>query len=66
MIVSNVRVKIKFYTVLDETMLFRALLDRDFLSYPSLRVILKHPVEIVNVESVNCIMQIDYREIEND
>lgn len=34
--VGNTCVRIKFYTVPDETMAFRALLGRDFLKYPFL------------------------------
>jgi len=35
---ESVRVKVKFYTVPDDTMVYKVLLGRDFLSCPSLRI----------------------------
>jgi len=44
--VKDVRIKIKFYTVLDETMSFSVLLGRDFIACPSIRVMLGESVDI--------------------
>jgi len=48
-----VRIKVKFYAVPDETMGYKVLLSRDFLSCPSLRVTLGDVVKIENADEAN-------------
>ena len=51
--IQGVRTKIKFYTVPDNTMAYKVLLGRDFLTCPLLRITLGDVVEIENVEETS-------------
>lgn len=51
--IRGVRTKIKFYTVPDDTMAYKVLLERDFLVCPSLSITLDENIEIEAAEKTN-------------
>lgn len=53
-------VHIKFYTVLDSTMVYKGLLGRDFLTYLFLCATLGKTVEIAIVHEENSLMNTEY------
>lgn len=57
LVISGVRVQVKFYTVPSDTMAYDVLLGRNFLNYPRLCIAMGETLKIIGIEEARAINQ---------